>query len=122
MKEKKMSVDQIRKILVNRRQTLLGNIQTEDIRRKSRMRIHDDDIYAFAQNVAEEAVSDGITMIEGMELNSIDNAIKKIDAGEYGLCEDCGSKIKSARLRAMPFAVRCLRCQEKAEREDTLLC
>jgi DnaK suppressor protein len=49
-------------------------------------------------------------------LGQIDRSLEKIDRGTYGLCEDCGEPIGPRRLRALPFALRCLGCQERVER------
>ncbi len=38
---------------------------------------------------------------------------------DNGTCVDCGEKIKKARLKALPHAVRCISCQSKQERMDT---
>ena len=45
-------------------------------------------------------------------------ALKKIDEGEYGLCEDCGANIKFQRLVARPTAELCIDCKEEAERDE----
>lgn len=45
----------------------------------------------------------------------LDTALRRLDEGEYGLCEDCGVEISAGRLRALPFAKRCLSCQHQAE-------
>lgn len=45
----------------------------------------------------------------------LDTALRRLDEGEYGLCEDCGAEIGAGRLRALPFAKRCLSCQHQAE-------
>jgi DnaK suppressor protein len=45
----------------------------------------------------------------------LDTALRRLDDGEYGLCEDCGAEIGQGRLRALPFAKRCLSCQHQAE-------
>jgi DnaK suppressor protein len=45
----------------------------------------------------------------------LDTAIRRLDAGEYGLCEDCGARIGAGRLKALPFAKRCLSCQHQTE-------
>ncbi|MEZ5356313.1 MAG: TraR/DksA family transcriptional regulator [Bryobacteraceae bacterium] len=42
-------------------------------------------------------------------------ALKRMDQGVYGVCEDCEEPIPSRRLDAMPFARLCIRCQEHAE-------
>ena len=52
---------------------------------------------------------------ESAELVAIDEALKRIADGSYGLCTDCGVQIAAARLHANPTAMRCVGCQEKAE-------
>lgn len=47
--------------------------------------------------------------------NQLDEALRRLDDGTYGICEDCETPISPARLRAMPFARRCIKCQEQAE-------
>ncbi len=46
----------------------------------------------------------------------MDEALARLVAGRYGLCAGCEEPIPAARLRALPFAVRCLPCQERWER------
>ena len=43
-------------------------------------------------------------------LNDIEDALRKIDADTYGLCEQCGGPIGEARLEAMPAARLCITC------------
>ena len=49
------------------------------------------------------------------ELMQVRNALKRLDAGEYGICEACGEEISIGRLKAMPFATLCLACAEARE-------
>jgi len=52
-------------------------------------------------------------------LAKIDAALEKIEAGEYGLCANCGEAIGKKRLEARPVAELCIDCkaeQEKLER------
>ena len=51
-------------------------------------------------------------------LNRIDEALVRLDAGEYGSCFVCEREISERRLRALPFAVRCQACQERREQEQ----
>ena len=51
-------------------------------------------------------------------LNSIDAALHRIEEGNYGYCFECGGEIAEARLRALPFAVRCRGCEEVREGID----
>jgi RNA polymerase-binding transcription factor DksA len=48
-------------------------------------------------------------------LTRIDEALVRLDAGEYGACVECGDEISEPRLRALPFAVRCRSCEETRE-------
>lgn len=48
-------------------------------------------------------------------LNKIDQAIARIDEGEYGYCEETGEEIGLARLQARPIATLCLDAQERWE-------
>lgn len=47
----------------------------------------------------------------------IESAIEALEAGEYGVCEDCGEDIAPRRLEAAPWARRCVPCEEQRERE-----
>lgn len=49
------------------------------------------------------------------ELREVERAQKRIEAGTYGRCTDCGEPIARARLDAAPAASRCLHCQEASE-------
>lgn len=51
-------------------------------------------------------------------LAKIDDALRRLEAGTYGRCGDCGDEISAARLRALPFADRCRDCQESLETEQ----
>ena len=52
---------------------------------------------------------------ETTELSEIDAALRRIEAGVYGLCIDCGVEIPAARLHAAPEAMRCIVCQAQME-------
>ena len=53
---------------------------------------------------------------EGRILLELNEALRRIARGEYGVCESCGNPILRARLEAMPAARLCLSCKEKEER------
>ncbi|MBV8879575.1 MAG: TraR/DksA C4-type zinc finger protein [Planctomycetaceae bacterium] len=46
----------------------------------------------------------------------IDEALERIEEGTYGLCVRCGKPITRERLRTLPRAARCLRCQSQEEK------
>lgn len=48
-------------------------------------------------------------------LKLVDAARKRLAAGTYGHCESCGNLIDRARLEALPYATRCVKCQTRLE-------
>lgn len=48
-------------------------------------------------------------------LIKIDTALRKLEEGTYGICEECGEDISEERLKIMPFAIYCRDDQEKKE-------
>jgi DnaK suppressor protein len=48
-------------------------------------------------------------------LNKINDALNRLEQGNYGNCFECGEEIAEKRLRALPFAVRCKDCEEARE-------
>ncbi|MBI4418315.1 MAG: TraR/DksA C4-type zinc finger protein [Ignavibacteriales bacterium] len=50
---------------------------------------------------------------EGKFLNYLDDALKRIDKGDYGFCNDCGKLIEKERLEAVPHAQLCVDCKLK---------
>jgi len=53
-------------------------------------------------------------------VGKINEALKRIDDGEYGYCEDTGRPISLKRLIARPIATLCLEAQEKHERKERI--
>lgn len=50
----------------------------------------------------------------------IDEALRRVDAGRYGRCVECGDAIGAPRLNALPFATRCVGCERDRERVGTV--
>lgn len=50
------------------------------------------------------------------QLLLVEEALQRIDNGDYGECEECGEAISEQRLKALPWAAYCITCQEKRER------
>ena len=48
-------------------------------------------------------------------LTQIDDALRRMDAGSYGLCERCGEAIEPERLEAIPYATMCMECKRREE-------
>ena len=54
-------------------------------------------------------------------LEALEEAIQRMQAGDYGFCEECGDPIPKRRLIAMPLARMCVNCQQDQERANTAL-
>lgn len=53
---------------------------------------------------------------ERVILDDIEAALRKIEKGDFGLCESCHKSISAPRLKAMPWARNCIACQSRSER------
>jgi len=49
------------------------------------------------------------------ELTRMDEAIRRLENGTYGICEDCDAEIDEARLKVTPLTPYCVACQSKKE-------
>ncbi|MBI2808890.1 MAG: TraR/DksA C4-type zinc finger protein [Planctomycetes bacterium] len=68
-----------------------------------------------ASQQTELAVRVGLAENEAHLRTEIDAALERLDAGTYGVCEDCGAVIAAKRLEAVPYAKFCIRCERLAE-------
>jgi len=60
-------------------------------------------------------VEAAIAESEANLIEKIHRALERLDAGAYGICENCGEKIPKARLDAKPSVSLCVICQEERE-------
>lgn len=114
----KQQIDELKVILMERKENILSNINNSraNIDQLKEQEINDELDYA-------ELVSDSFT--EGMianhqleELKQIEDSLKKIILGTYGICDMCGVVIPLGRLKAKPFARFCTECRTVFENES----
>jgi RNA polymerase-binding protein DksA len=72
----------------------------------------DDEIAAASENVSRDMLAATLER-ERRTLNEIELALFRMENGEYGTCDTCGSAIPKARLEALPWARRCLTCADR---------
>lgn len=53
--------------------------------------------------------------IRRQQLTRMDEALRRLEDGTYGICEDCGEEIEEKRLEVVPYAPCCVACQAKRE-------
>jgi DnaK suppressor protein len=111
----------VRRMLVERRRELMLEIRSRirDVREEGSGTDH----HALHLGEPLEAEPDedlafALIQMKAEMLDRVNEAVRTFDEGAYGSCLDCGEVIGSARLQAMPFAVRCRQCQESREHEQ----
>lgn len=105
--------DDVRDQLLNMLEELddrLGKI-TDDVKHIDQAL--DRDFSEQATQTENDEVLDAIGNVTRDEVEKIKQAIIRIDAGTYGICQRCGEPIKAARLAALPYAALCIRCAEQ---------
>ena len=82
------------------------------------------DISGYTYHMADVATdtydrefSLGIASNERQILYEIDDALKRIEDGNYGICTDCGKLVSRKRLKAIPYTQLCLKCQQAREKK-----
>ena len=66
----------------------------------------------------QEDLEFALIQMKSETLTKIDDALARLEQGDYGNCFECGEEIAEKRLRALPFAVRCKDCEEAKEVAD----
>ena len=67
----------------------------------------------------EQAVVFAVQSVNEQKLAQVLTALVCIEQGTYGTCVDCTGPIQRARLAARPFAIRCIACQQSADRQGS---
>lgn len=115
----KLSQDVYKAQLIEARTQLLQRIAHERGGVVSRAEVaaehYDNSFQSRAQIQTERQTEFALNEHETAELGDIDAALERIQAGNYGICTDCGIAIPEARLHAYPSAKRCIDCQSLAE-------
>jgi len=77
-------------------------------------------------NIADDAVQSyerqlmmGLGEKEFEKLRLVEEAIEKLDEGQYGICLECEELISEERLTVLPFASHCVDCLETIEKKNT---
>ncbi len=76
------------------------------------------DIYDQASSERDRELGLLLGDREREKLRNIDEALLKIEEGEYGICEECEEEIPLGRLKVMPFARYCVKCKTDIEKQQ----
>ncbi len=127
MKKKfsKSDLKGFKKIVLEKKEEILNDLKhiSDDTLRKSQKEASGD-ISGYAYHMADVATDNydrefslGLASGERKSLYELDDALKRIEEGTFGICDDCKSFITKIRLRAVPSARLCIKCQQKREKK-----
>jgi len=120
----KKELTDFKKLIFKRKEEILDEIKhiSDDTLKKSQKEASGD-ISGYTYHMADVATdtydrefSLGLASNERKLIYEFDDALKRIEEGTFGICEDCKSLIAKNRLKAVPYARLCVKCQEKKEK------
>src|ERR1044072_388349 len=109
--------DELKKMLEDRRRELLNSVH-EKIRDARADGNKERDVLDQGESSEvdiQEDIEFALIQMKSETLNTVDAALRRLEEKTYGDCFECGEEIAEARLRALPFAVRCKDCEEARE-------
>ncbi len=107
--------DRLRRTLEEEQSRLKEELARLDARAPEGIGYHDhmaDD----ATDVMDQTTRAALRRHLELRLREVEAALRRMEEGTYGICEECGRPIDGARLKALPFVALCLECQSKRER------
>lgn len=110
--------DELKQMLVDRQRELAEEVQGKirGVRADGAEKPHEVMDQGETSEVdIQEDIELALIQMKAETLNKINEALARLEEGRYGLCFECGEEISEARLRALPFAVRCKDCEEARE-------
>jgi DnaK suppressor protein len=102
--------------LLDRRDGLVGQVQQAELYSRERDSEATQDPADMAANAYTKELLVSMSDNDRKLLNLIDEALDRIEEGEYGKCVRCGAAVPEKRLEAVPWARHCVRCQDLHER------
>ena len=77
---------------------------------------HDYEDTDFAQALSDREINDTLVHLLSENREQVERALDRLNAGQYGVCEDCDEPIATERLKFRPEATRCVGCQARWDR------
>ena len=98
--------------LLEKRASVLSGLGTKFDTLARMGRVAEDD---QAQISHDEFVSSRVNGLDHNRLRLVEEALDRLDTGDYGICLACEEPIAEKRLRALPWARYCVTCQERRQ-------
>ena len=112
---RKDSLNEMREILLERRQALRQAISGDDSLLREISQRQGGDEADFALDCSHGELNSQLAEVSGKELTYVENALSRFEDKTYGKCEACKCSIPLLRLQALPYATFCIDCKRKAE-------
>ncbi len=112
---KREQVAHFRGLLIEKRRALFAEVSNVESNLQQIAEDREPEIEEAAQEERAARLLDRLDTRGMAELEEIDQALARIEAGKYGMCVDCGGGIALARLRALPATPSCRDCAGAAE-------
>ena len=118
----KSRYNELKQMLEERRREIQAEVQGKirDVRAEASMGGKNEVFDAVESSEADiqDDIEFALIQMKSETLNKINDALNRLDNGDYGNCFECGEEIAEKRLRALPFAVRCKDCEEARENAE----
>jgi DnaK suppressor protein len=102
--------------LLERREGLVGQVMEAELSSRERDSEMTQDPADMAANAYTKELLFSMSANDRQLLEMVDEALERIEEGEYGTCVNCGQPVQEKRLEAVPWARYCIRCQDLQER------
>ncbi len=112
---KPAQVFEIRNLLLKKREEVLKEIREEIDQSRVGAKQRSADPTDQASDSADGDLALALAQSDTDELNQIEAALVRLEAGEIGTCEECSGPIPMERLRALPYATTCIECKRRRE-------
>ncbi len=114
-------IRRVRSMLVERRDSLAQSLRSELTNAWSAKPATDVRDFGDAASDSEfrELIAE-LANADARDLRQINEAIARVDVGKYGVCSTCHGNIPIIRLKALPYATRCVRCQTTHDAGETI--
>jgi DnaK suppressor protein len=111
---------ELKRMLEDRRREIQAEVQGKmrDVRSEGTWGGKMNEVFDAVESSEADIQDDiefALIQMKSETLNKINDALMRLEQGDYGNCFDCGEEIAEKRLRALPFAVRCKDCEEARE-------
>jgi RNA polymerase-binding transcription factor len=111
---------ELKKMLEDRRREIQAEVQGKmrDVRAEGTWGNKQGEVFDAVESSEADIQDDlefALIQMKSETLNKINDALVRLEQGDYGNCFECGEEIAEKRLRALPFAVRCKDCEEARE-------